>query len=80
MYINKYSLQEHLLVHTGSKPFQCFQCDNSFSSRKKLLMHERIHDPLRTQYRCSHCEKSYLTKFKLKDHVIKHHPGSLTIL
>lgn len=38
---NKQSLNRHILIHTGDRPYPCQHCDKSFRLRHHLIGHER---------------------------------------
>ncbi|XP_018578498.1 zinc finger protein 501-like [Anoplophora glabripennis] len=58
---------------TKSQSSNCSICGEYFTTKNKLLEHERQNFNCRTKnFKCTQCEKAFFTKFKLKLHMRSH--------
>ncbi|XP_044731171.1 histone-lysine N-methyltransferase PRDM9-like [Chrysoperla carnea] len=53
------------------KTYTCKKCNHFFTNRFDLIVHERIHEPLNTEFPCVHCLEKFTTKSKLISHKCK---------
>jgi len=66
-YSCKSSLNRHLRLHRGYRPFKCSTCGKRFSQRSTLNNHGRIHSGERP-YKCDMCPKQFVQKGNLLRH------------
>ncbi|KAM4713273.1 zinc finger protein 292-like [Anableps anableps] len=74
-FISVTHLNDHLQVHCGAKPYICIQlnCNASFLSNTKLLLHKKIHSTFRAKCMFPNCGKIFNAPFKLYDHEAHHY-------
>ena len=58
----------HLKRHTEEKPYQCTQCDETFSQKQTFTEHIRPHTGERP-YHCHQCDKGFTQKSDLKENM-----------
>ncbi|CRK92179.1 CLUMA_CG005714, isoform A [Clunio marinus] len=67
----------HQTVHAKEPTFQCLKCPNKYKGYRNLMLHLKLHDPVKVEEMkrkntCSYCFKGFLTKGKLHVHMVTH--------
>ncbi|XP_054719715.1 zinc finger protein 236-like [Uloborus diversus] len=64
-------LKQHIMSHTGEKPFRCRKCGRMFGTLRVLNAHIKTHDGSK-DFQCPECTLAFTTKRSLVRHMILH--------
>ncbi|XP_035611186.1 oocyte zinc finger protein XlCOF6-like isoform X2 [Oncorhynchus keta] len=64
---SRYTLKNHMVTHTGKKPYHCSVCGKGFFSNHLLKVHIHIHTGEKP-FECDQCGKRFSQKSHLKYH------------
>uniref|UniRef100_A0A8C5UNQ3 PR/SET domain 14 n=1 Tax=Microcebus murinus TaxID=30608 RepID=A0A8C5UNQ3_MICMU len=66
------SLNKHMRVHSGDRPYQCVYCTKKFTASSILRTHIRQHSGEKP-FKCKHCGKSFASHAAHDSHVRRSH-------
>lgn len=68
---DRYSVRNHIRIHSDFKQYKCRFCDQRFHQRGNAKAHERCHTGEKP-FVCPHCGKGFAEKGNLKSHISFH--------
>src|SRR6218665_176772 len=65
LYVNRHVLKQHMMIHTGEKPFKCTLCDKQFRLKTNLRYHVDNHNGKKRHLKelCTLCGKSLYSSY-----------------
>lgn len=72
IFFSSESLNEHMKLHTVTKPFVCGYCQKSFRYSSLLTQHIKIHRQQIGSFRCNQCSKNFSSRNSLVLHQQTH--------
>ncbi|XP_071522053.1 uncharacterized protein [Panulirus ornatus] len=70
---NKFSLKEHMKIHSNNKIHQCEYCEKTFLRYRDKWIHENIHIAEGPElHQCNVCQKCFIVKSRLVRHMLIH--------
>ncbi|KAM6172283.1 histone-lysine N-methyltransferase PRDM16 isoform 3-T3 [Erethizon dorsatum] len=75
MFPNKYSLEQHMIVHTEEREYKCDQCPKAFNWKSNLIRHQMSHDNGK-RFECENCVKVFTDPSNLQRHIRSQHVGA----
>lgn len=64
------TLQNHMVIHSESRPYQCEKCDQTFKLFSSLYNHKKLHQD--KKLKCDECGKAFTQSRELTRHLKVH--------
>ncbi|XP_058160582.1 histone-lysine N-methyltransferase PRDM16 isoform X2 [Dasypus novemcinctus] len=75
LFPSKYSLEQHMIVHTEEREYKCDQCPKAFNWKSNLIRHQMSHDSGK-RFECENCVKVFTDPSNLQRHIRSQHVGA----
>ncbi|XP_036682028.1 histone-lysine N-methyltransferase PRDM16 isoform X2 [Balaenoptera musculus] len=75
MFPTKYSLEQHMVIHTEEREYKCDQCPKAFNWKSNLIRHQMSHDSGK-RFECENCVKVFTDPSNLQRHIRSQHVGA----
>ena len=76
-FATKQALQEHMIIHSGEKPFQCALCGNTFGQPANMRTHvKNVHKysvEMNRANKCEYCGRAQSSLVNLHHHLLEKH-------
>ena len=66
------SYKSHLRTHAGVKQHHCDLCGDRFTRKNDVIRHKKLIHEKPRDYKCSQCDKFFVTLENMKSHQVKH--------
>ena len=75
-FASPYLLRDHLMTHSGEKPYMCSQCGRQFTHRSSLISHQKCLHYSKKKSNCPECGKA-ICAARMAEHMRSMHRGIL---
>ncbi|GIY09131.1 hypothetical protein CDAR_534981 [Caerostris darwini] len=72
---NATHVKDHVLTHTGERPYRCASCDKGFTRKSSLKSHILLLHTIKPKVKCPLCDASYTQQHDLRSHMSFIHSG-----
>ena len=67
VYVQRWQLKKHMMLHTGEKPYKCNICHKAYAEKRSINIHMRTHTGEKP-FKCDVCGRAFSDKSNLRVH------------